>query len=295
MKPLLFSLYNCSDLAQKLAKKTSYEIGTLDFHTFPDNETAVIIHSNVKDRIVIFLATLDRPNDKILPLFFAAETAKMLGAAQVGLVTPYLPYMREDKQFHFGEGITAKYFAKIVSNHFDWLMTVDPHLHRFSSLDKIYTIPTYVLHAVVPIADWIKRNIETPLIIGPDNESQQWVADIAKKAKAPYIILDKIRKGDRSIEVTLPSLTLYKNRNPILVDDIISTGRTMIAPIQQLKKLAMKAPICVGIHAVFANDAYEDLFHAGANKVITCNTIQHASNNIDLTDIIVKTLREICP
>jgi ribose-phosphate pyrophosphokinase len=292
MKPVLFSLYNCGDTAQKLAEQLSYDIGIIQFHTFPDGETSVIIDSNVKARRVIFLATLDRPNDKVLPLFFASETAKMLGASEIGLIAPYLPYMREDKQFHPGEGITAQYFAQMVSNHFDWLMTIDPHLHRFSSLDKIYTIPSYVLHSANFIADWIRKNVQNPLLIGPDSESEQWVANIARTANASYIILNKTRKGDQHIEVSLPSLEAYKHKTPILVDDIISTGRTMIEPIQQLKKQGMKAPICIAVHALFANDAYENLFNAGADKVITCNTIQHVSNKIDLIHLISQTLNK---
>lgn len=293
MKPLLFSLYNSGDIAQKLAEQLSYDIGLIQFHTFPDGETSVIIDSNVKARKVIFLAILDRPNDKMLPLFFASETAKMLGASEIGLIAPYLPYMREDKQFHPGEGITAQYFAQMVSYHFDWIMTIDPHLHRFSSLDKIYTIPSYALHSADFIADWIKKNIENSLIIGPDRESEQWVANIARRANVPYIILNKIRKGDQHIEVSLPSLEAYKHKTPILVDDIISTGRTMIEPIQQLKKQCLKAPICIAVHGVFANGAYENLFKAGADKVITCNTIQHVSNKIDLIRLISQALNKL--
>ncbi len=292
--PLIFTLFNPDNsLIQSIILQNGYELGELTFHTFPDGETSVIIQSDVKDRTVIFLTQLDRPNDKFLPLLFAAETAKMLGAGQVGLITTYLPYMREDKQFHPGEGITAKYFSKVLSEHFSWLITVDPHLHRFPSLDKIYTIPTQVLHAADPIAHWIKENIENPVLIGPDNESTQWVSDIAQKANAPYIILEKTRKGDRSIEVSLPTMTMevYKNATPILVDDIISTGRTLIEPIKQLKNSSLKAPICIGVHAVFADNAYQDLLDAGAEKVITCNSIGHLSNQINLANIIAPALK----
>lgn len=290
MIPVLFSLYDAHSIPQKLIEKKICEQGKILFHTFPDGETSVIINTHIKDRVVIFFAALDRPNNKILSLFFAAETAQALGAAQVGLITPYLPYMREDKQFHSGEGITAQYFAKMLSHHFSWLITIDPHLHRFSSLDKIYTIPTSVLHAAEPIAHWIKKHVENPLIIGPDDESEQWVANIAQKANAPYIILKKIRQGDRSIEVSLPSMTSYTHCTPILVDDIISTGQTMIEPIKHLKETTLKAPICIAVHAVFADNAYQDLLNAGASKVITCNTIDHISNDIDLSHLIMAPL-----
>ena len=77
----------------------------------------------------------------------------------------------------------------------------------------------------------------------------------------------------------------YKNHTPVLVDDIISTARTMIETVGHLKKAGMKAPVCIGVHAVFAGNAYQDLKKAGA-KVVTCNTIPHESNGIDLSSIL---------
>lgn len=284
MRPILFFLYDVCEFTG------DFEIGQMTFHTFPDGETSVIIHSDVKDRLVVFWTALDRPNNKSIPLFFAAETAKVLGATQVGLVAPYLAYMREDKAFNPGEGITAHYYSAMISQHFSWLITIDPHLHRIHSLNEVYTIPTMVLHAADSIAQWIKQNVDNALIIGPDSESEQWVSDIAKKAGFPYIILEKIRKGDRSINVSLPSMENDKTATPILVDDIISSGRTMIEPILQLRQKYQKAPICIGVHAVFADNAYQDLLNAGADKVITCNTIQHVSNGIDLNPVIMQVL-----
>ncbi|WP_164119514.1 ribose-phosphate pyrophosphokinase-like domain-containing protein, partial [Stenotrophomonas maltophilia] len=85
---------------------------------------------------------LAQPNEKILPLIFAAATARELGAARVGLVAPYLAYMRQDRRFNPGEAVTSRQMAHLVSGAFDWMVTVDPHLHRYSDLSEIYSIPT---------------------------------------------------------------------------------------------------------------------------------------------------------
>jgi ribose-phosphate pyrophosphokinase len=82
-----------------------------------------------------------------LPLLFAADTARDLGARRIGLVAPYLAYMRQDIRFHAGEAVTSRTFAAILSRHLDWLVTVDPHLHRYHELSEIYRIPTQVVHA----------------------------------------------------------------------------------------------------------------------------------------------------
>src|SRR5436190_22353476 len=90
-----------------------------------------------------------------LLIAFLAGTARDQGAKRVGLVAPYLAYMRQDSRFKSGEGVTARYFGRLVSSVVDWLVTVDPHLHRFDSLDGVYTIPTTIARAAPSIARWI--------------------------------------------------------------------------------------------------------------------------------------------
>lgn len=291
MKPILFSLDQTS-LVEGINRQDRYEIGKVVLRQFPDEETYVKIDSDVKDRKILLLASLDRPNDKILPLLFLAETARNLGIKEVSLVVPYLAYVRQDKQFNPGEGITSQYFASLLSRYFDWLVTIDPHLHRYHSLSEIYTIPTTVLHAAEPVAQWIRQHVDNPIIIGPDKESEQWVADIAKRVNSPFITLEKIRKGDRLVTVSLPKIEQYKECIPILLDDIISTARTMIETVKHLQALGMKPPICIAVHPLFSANAYEDLLKAGVRKIISCNTIQHITNAIDVSGVIANALKE---
>lgn len=267
-----------------------YDFGHLILRKFPDKESYIKYDTKIENRRLIFIASLDNPNQKILPLIFSAKAAKDLGAQEIGLIVPYLPYMRQDSAFLSGEAITSKYFSEILSEAFDWLITIDPHLHRYHSLNDLYKIPTFVLHATIPIANWITAHIPNPLLIGPDSESQQWVAAIAQLANAPFLVLEKSRKGDKSVEINLPDLREYKDLTPILVDDIISTGTTLIETLKQLKNHQMQPAICIGVHAIFAGKAHEDLLKAGAATVATCNTIKHVSNKIDIAEMIVEKL-----
>lgn len=292
MKPLILSLFDEHPMEKMVARELGYEIGKIILRNFPDEETYIKFENNLQDREIIILNSLDRPNQKILPLLFVAETAKQLGAKRVGLCAPYLAYMRQDKRFQSGEGITSEYFAKLLSRYFDWLVTVDPHLHRHYNLSEIYSIPNSVLHAALKISEWIAKNVENPILIGPDSESEQWVKVVAKEASAPYLILEKIRLGDKRVEISSPAIEPFLDHTPILVDDIISTARTMIETIHHLKKLKMKLPICLGVHAVFAEDAYDALVNAGIKKVVTCNTINHPTNQIDLSTIIAKGIQQ---
>ncbi len=286
MGPIYFALPGNEALTNTLAKREQAETGKAELRYFPDKETYVRVLSDVKQKHVVLVCTLHQPDDKLLPLYFLFQTLKTLGASSVNLIAPYLAYMRQDKVFKEGEGVTSTYFAKLLSGFADSLITIDPHLHRRSSLSEIYPIPVKVSHAANHISAWIRNNIEKPVLIGPDAESEQWVADVANKAGAHFTVLKKIRHGDNDVEISVPQVDEYKTYTPVLVDDIISTGRTMIETIKHLKKAGMRAPVCIGVHAVFAGNAYNEIVQAGAAKLITCNTIPHPSNQIDISDLL---------
>lgn len=287
MEKILFALPGNEALTEKLAALTTTPVAKAEIRRFPDGESFVRIDSDVKGKKVIMVCTLDRPDEKLLPVYFLSKTALELGANCTCLIAPYLAYMRQDKRFQPGEGITSEYFAKLISGFAERLITVDPHLHRRTSLGEIYTIPTTVKHAAGHISKWIRENIERPVLIGPDSESEQWVAEVARDANAPFTVLEKIRHGDKDVEVSVPQIDDYRGHTPILVDDIISTARTMIETVKRLKKAGMRPPVCVGVHGIFAGNAYEELRAAGIKRVVTCNTVKHESNGIDISDLFV--------
>jgi ribose-phosphate pyrophosphokinase len=285
-KKIIFGFDENEKMAAAIAEQLGVTLGEVIFRHFPDEETLVRIKSEVKELEVILVCSLNQPDPKLMPIISFADTAKELGAKSVTLIAPYLAYMRQDKRFNPGESITSKTFATVVSQHFDYLITIDPHLHRYESLAEIYTIKTEVLHATNLIAQWIKNNIKNPVLIGPDAESKQWVSKVAHAANAPFIVLLKNRTGDHEVEVSVPQVQEYKNHTPVLVDDIISTARTMIETVKHLNAAKMQPTVCIGIHAVFAGDAYEALQKAGIAQVITCNTIPHVTNGIDVSQLI---------
>lgn len=289
-KTVLFSFPDIDDLAEKIVKKTGFEFGDLSIREFPDKESFVQIFTDVKGKDVIILCGLDSPNRKLAPLLFLSDLCKELGAKKIKLVAPYLGYMRQDIRFNEGEAVTSRSFAKILNDYFDSGITIDPHLHRYEKMSEIYKFPFKVLHASGILARWIKDNIKNPVLVGPDSESKQWVSKVAKDADAPFIVLEKVRTGDTEVEISVPDVEKYEDHIPVLVDDIISTGRTMIGTVEHLKEAGMHKVICIGIHAVFAGDGYEALKNAKVCDIVTCNTIHHKTNKIDISDIIAKEL-----
>ncbi len=293
MNSVVLGLPGNERMARSLADACGADLGSLEVRRFPDGESYVRIDTPVADRPVVLVCTLDRPDEKMLALLFATATAKDLGASRVHLVAPYLAYMRQDRRFRDGEALTSAYFARQLSNWVDGLVTVDPHLHRRSSLSEIYTIPTVTLHTATLLSSWVREHVNAPLVVGPDVESEQWVAAVARNAEAPYIVLRKLRTGDRDVTISVPDVSRWHDRTPVLIDDIISTARTMIETVGHLRRADLRAPVCLGVHAVFAGSAYDDLLAAGAERVVTCDTITHPSNGVSVAGLLANGLREL--
>lgn len=294
MQPLqVFTLGAHGDLEPTLLAALGAERGHCEVRHFPDGESYVRLKSECRDRRVAILCTLHRPNERFLPLVFLANTLRELGATSVGLIAPYLAYMRQDKRFHDGEAVTSRLFATQLSAAFDWLVTVDPHLHRYASLDAIYAIPNRVVHAAPLIARWIRDHIDKPLLIGPDSESAQWVSAVATAAGAPFQVLEKIRRGDRDVSVSLPDVANAADATPVLVDDIIASGHTMLETIAHLRAAGLAAPVCIGVHGLFAENADTRLLAAGAARVITTDSIDHPTNAIGLANALAAAIAEV--
>tara|TARA_R110000782_G_scaffold73479_4_gene147013 strand:- start:5565 stop:6473 length:909 start_codon:yes stop_codon:yes gene_type:complete len=286
MKPLLVPLQDTAQISGPLARALDAETADIDLRRFPDGETYLRFDTLPEGRDVILLAGLADPDAKTPALLFAAQTARSLGAASVGLIAPYLPYMRQDKMFQPGEAVTSVHFAKWLSSCVDWVVTIDPHLHRWKALSDIYSIPSVAAHAAPAMAAWIRNHVDHPLLIGPDAESEQWVSDIAARAGVDHIVLTKTRHGDRDVNIALPDLERWRHHTPVIVDDTISTASTMIAVTRQIVDQGLRPPICCAVHGIFADGAHQALLEAGAARIVTSNTISHPSNGIDVSGIL---------
>ncbi len=272
-----------------LAEDGRWELGAIETRQFPDGESYVRIRSDVAGKAVDLVCTLARPDDGFLRLIFAADAARAFGAREVTLVAPYLAYMRQDRRFQPGEAVTSKSFARLVSSSFDRLVTVDPHLHRYPALTALYTIPADTLHAAPLLTDWIAAEVNDPLLVGPDEESEQWVSAIAARIGAPHAVLRKIRRGDRNVDVELPDLSKWRGRQPVLVDDIASSGRTLIEAARKLPLQGFARPVVVVVHGIFADDSFQRLAPL-CSRIVSADSVPHQSNAIGLAQLVARAL-----
>jgi ribose-phosphate pyrophosphokinase len=293
MSAVVLALPDSALLAKQVSELAAMPLGTVESRQFPDGETYLRIDSECADKSVVLVCTLDRPNDKILRLMFLADAARAQGAKRVGLVAPYLAYLRQDRQFRAGEAVTSRTFAAILSRYADWIVTIDPHLHRYHSLNDIYGVPSRVVHAAPAVAAWIAAHIERPLLVGPDAESTQWVADVADRVGAPSIVMRKERRGDQVVEISAPDMAAYRQHTPVVVDDVVSSAQTMTETVKCLVAAGLRAPVCVGVHALFSGTAEEGLRGAGAASIVTTTSVPHASNMIDVLPLMIPPIRDL--
>lgn len=291
MNTLLLALPGAEPLAEALAPCLHCAANAVEVHRFPDGETVVRLRTAVSGRRVVLVAHLDHPDEKSLALLFAADAARELGATEVGLVAPYLPYMRQDDRFRPGEAITSRTYARILSGTFDFLLTVDPHLHRWPSLDAIYTIRSQVVPAAPAIAEWVRREVPQAILVGPDSESEQWVADVAGRVGAPHIVMTKERRGDREVQTHLPAGVQIDGRTPVLLDDIVSTGNTIASACHVLRGAGWGQPVCVAVHALVDPAGIDMLHRAGISRIVSCDTVPHPTNAIPVAGLLADGLR----
>ncbi len=251
MTLLIVPMPGNESLATSLAHHLHGHLDELETRVFPDGETYLRFRQDLRGSSVILVCTLDHPNPKFLPL------------------------------------LTSTSFARRLSLAFDELVTVDPHLHRHRNLAELYSIRTAVVHSAPLIAEWIVRNEARAVLIGPDVESEQWVSEVATLARAPYRVLRKERLGDRDVKITVPDLHDVKDRTPVLIDDIVSSGRTMIETARQLRREGLSAAVCIAVHALFSQET-ENALREVSGRLVTTNSVPHATNEIDLSASIAE-------
>ncbi|RMF06576.1 ribose-phosphate diphosphokinase [Candidatus Woesearchaeota archaeon] len=284
--------YAAQDLGRKIARHLRSEYASLVVDHFPDGEFRIRYPKKVDGKTVILVESLRNPNDKIVEVIFAAYTAKDLGAKKVFLVAPYMPYLRQDKRFHPGECVSNAILGKMF-HVFDFILTVDPHLHRVKSLRGLFRTRVKHISANRLIADYIKKNLENPVIIGPDEESYQWAKTVAKYINSHAIILKKKRYNSRSVRIKIKEDVDFKNSSVVLVDDIISSGHTMMETVKEAKKHGAKKIYCMCVHAILADNADKKLKKLGIKGLVATNSVPSPYSRIDLSGTLAEELKKV--
>lgn len=274
--------------AGRLAAKLGVELGIIDTHRFPDGETLTTVPG--VEPTTVFYRSLDRPDPKLMPLLLAADAARRAGARRLVLVCPYLCYLRQDAVFASGQPVSRDVICGLLGEGFDRVVTVDAHLHRTRDLSAVMGIRADDLSAAEPLADALKG--EPPVVIGPDGESAPWAQRIADRLGGELLVFGKERGGDRQVTLTAPDLSKVKSRRAVIVDDMASSGTTILAATAELKR-AGAASVEVGVvHALFSPEVGERMKAAGVTRIVSTDSVAHPTNAASLAGLLADALKE---
>ncbi len=289
---VVFAFPDYINQGQRIASCLEIAMVEIVLHHFPDGESFLRLPPSL-DGHVIVCRSLNQPNDKLIELLLCAKTARELGAKRLTLVAPYLCYMRQDIANQPGEAVSQRIIGNMLAELFDDVITVDPHLHRISTLDQAIPIKNAIsLTAANEIGRFLKQKLDYALLLGPDSESEQWVAKIAKASGFDYCIAHKERFGDKKVDITLPEHE-YRNRNVVIIDDMASTGRTLGKAAKLLTAAGCKDIYAVVTHPLFCEDAEPFILQSGVKAIWSTDSISHPTACIKLDRLLAEAVEAI--
>jgi ribose-phosphate pyrophosphokinase len=292
---IVTSLSNSEKIAKNIAKGIESDYMKTEVSCFPDGDLYLKFKGDVKGKKVIICESF-QPNSTqaMMNIVFAAQAAKQQGAKKVVVCAPYLAFMRQDKMFNPGECVSAPIMAKLLNENVDKLLTVDPHLHRILKMKDVFSIPAKNLTANSVIGEFVAKRYKTSLkklmIMGPDWESYQWADEIARIVGVPDTVLHKDRHSARNVDVKLTEEVDLVGKTIVIVDDIISTGNTMIKACIKSKKLGAKKVIAIGVHGLYVENALKKM-EKHFDEIFSVNTINHSTNKIDVSPVFIDELK----
>ncbi|HEV7370340.1 ribose-phosphate diphosphokinase [Arenibaculum sp.] len=289
----VYAFPECAEGARRLADELGVPFHVAELHRFPDGESLVRLPEPVR-RPVLY-RPLHRPNDKLVEILLAASVLRRGGAETLCLVAPYMPYMRQDAVFRPGEPVSQRVVGDLLAAAFDTVVVVEPHLHRTGDLAAVFPAARAV---AVSGAGPIRRHLEAgdtapdTLVVGPDEESEPLVAAIAGPLGLDWAVARKERRGDRDVTVTLPDAPDPAGRPTLVVDDVISSGHTVLDCARALRARGAASVGVVAVHALHDAAAEAAMRAAGIGAVASCDGVPHASNRIPLASLIAEALRD---
>ena len=277
------------DLAKKIASKLKAKFVKCELRVFPDGESKITLQSIPKGKVIVVQSIYPPVDSNLIRALGLVSHAKKY-SSQVYVVIPYMGYARQDRAFLPGEIVTMSLVAKMFkAAGASKIVVVD--IHSMIALDHLQ-IPAKNVSAVSELVNYFKKlKLKDPLVVSPDKGGIERARNFANKLGVDFIALDKHR--DRKTgEVTIKSTNHHevKGRDLILVDDMISTGGSIVKAAQYLKKQKSGKIYASCTHALLISDAEKRIRKAGVTKIISTNTIPCKTNIVDVSSVIVKAL-----
>jgi ribose-phosphate pyrophosphokinase len=278
------------DVAKKLSKKIKANIIKTEIRVFADGESKITLNGKISKKKSVVVQSIYPPVDTNLIQALSLISKAKETSSEVIAVIPYMGYARQDREFLPGEIITMKVLGKLFKGAgASKIIAVD--IHSMVGF-KHFTIKTKNVSAIPELVRYVKKlSLKNPLVVSPDQGGKERAKEFAKELGSEYIALEK--KRDRKtgkVQIKTKNLDEVANRDLILVDDMISTGGSIVKATQFLKKQKCKKVYVACTHALLMNNAEKRIRKAGVTKIISANTIPGKTSIVDISNTIAKAI-----
>ena len=278
------------NIAKELSKKIKGNLVKSEIRVFPDGESKITLIGKLSKKKSIVVQSIYPPVDTNLVQALSLIAKAKENSSEVTVVVPYMGYARQDREFLSGEIVTMKVLGKLFKGAgASKIIVVDIHsLIGF----KHFSIKTKNVTAIPDLVKYFKKlSLKNPLVISPDQGGKERAKEFAKEFNSNYIALDKKRdKKTGKVKIITKKICEVENRDLILVDDMISTGGSIVKAAQFLKKQKCKKIYVACTHALLMNDAEKKIKKAGVTSIISTNTIPGKTSKVDVSEIIAKAI-----
>lgn len=296
--PKIFTGSSNPRLAQNISKLSKIPLGKIDLGKFSDSEIDVWVEDDVNNSNVFILQSNSNPvNDNIIELLLIADALRRSGAHKITAVIPYFGYSRKEKQSRRGEPISAKVIADlIIASGINKVVCLDLHA---DAIVGFFDVPVIYLTALGILAKKLQEEkLVNPIVVAPDVGGVKRARNFASILNAPLAVIEKHRQTDVRDKMEVLSMSgEVSGDTAIIVDDVISTGGTIIESAQALKKKGVKKIIVCATHAVFAGNAIKNLEASAVDKLIVTDSIASSVKSakvevVSVAGLIAKCLSE---
>ncbi|MEM2308557.1 MAG: ribose-phosphate diphosphokinase [Sulfolobales archaeon] len=285
----------------ELSKLIGARYHDVEVKEFPDGELYVRIPVDLSGLDVVYVNSLaKRPNELLVETVLTLETIADVGARTIHAVLTYIPYARQDTRFKPGEAVSALVIAKhLKSLRIDRLYTFDLHLHRFRDPRHLFGDNFVNLTAVRDLVRYISAShkLRNCVIVGPDEESEQWAKVASEELGGlPYTVMEKKRISASEVVVEPRNPDIVAGRSAIVVDDIISTGGTIVETVRVLRNLGVREVYVAVTHAILAGRALSKLTQLELEDLVASDTVLSPISKVRTAPIIARSfLNPISP
>ena len=279
--------------SQKLAAKVAWDLGEnlspIETRRFPDGERYIRIKGEVPKEVVVIQSTGYPQDENLMELFLLLKNLKSLGVERTRVVIPYFGYGRQERRFKSGEAVSAVIVAELLeAAGASEIYSIN--LHE-KNIKEFFNIPVHEISAMPMIANYINEHIEDPMIIGPDKGALGFAEEISGILKCDCDYLEKTRISPEKVEMKLKNLDV-KGRDVVIIDDIISTGGTIVSASRILNDLGANKVVVGCVHPILVEDALLKIFAAGVDDVFATDTLKSDVSTISVAPLVAGYLKK---